>query len=167
MDWMVIGTVLAGSAALATVAITITNQVSASVRYDLWVKVLNNARNEHQAKIAADRVDYYFVELAVAELTRKQRARLTVAGFGIVAIGCLAFVIGSVVAQIADGVALWIGWTTVGIGVVSYVVGLAIATIGPDRVRDAQRIKTTEASEAAVLREIRTSPWWQRRRKTT
>ncbi|WP_425840958.1 hypothetical protein [Microbacterium sp. PA5] len=165
MDWMMFGTVLAGLAALATVIITITNQVSASVRYDLWVKVLNNSRNEHQTEVAADRVDYYFVELAVAELTRRQRARLAVGGFGIATIGFLAVGVGNAVARIDDAVAFWIGWVVIGIGAATYVAGLAIAAVGPDRVRDEQRAKTTEASAAAALRRLRPVPWWRVRRK--
>ncbi|WP_243077343.1 hypothetical protein [Microbacterium sp. SS28] len=167
MDWMVIGTVLAGVAALATVAITITNQISASVRYDLWLKVLANARNQHQTEIAADRVDYYFVELAVAELTRKQRARLAFVGFGVATIGFLTVGVGNAVTKIDNAVALWIGWIVVGIGALVYVVGLAVAAIGPDRVRDQQRTMTTEASAAATLSELRPAPWWQRSRKAS
>lgn len=165
MDWMMIGTVVAGLAALATVMITIANQVSASVRYDLWVKVLNNARNEHQTEVAADRVDYYFVELAVAELTRRERARLALGGFGIATIGFLAVGVGNALARIDDALALWLGWVVVGIGAVAYVAGLAIAAIGPDRIREEQRTKTTEASAAAALRGLRPSPWWRRRQK--
>ncbi|WES66050.1 hypothetical protein P0L94_08230 [Microbacter sp. GSS18] len=167
MNWMVFGTVLAGVAALATVAITITNQLSASVRYDLWVKVLNNARNQHQAETAADRVDHYFVELAVAELTRRRRAQLAIIGFGIAAVGFVAVTVGMAVARIGDDVALWIGWIVSGIGGVAYVAGLAVAAIGPDRVRDQQRKKTTEASAAAALRELRPVPWWRPRRKVS
>ena len=38
-------------AAVATLIVTVASQASASFRYDLWVKVLNNSRNEHQEEI--------------------------------------------------------------------------------------------------------------------
>ena len=166
MDWMMIGTVLAGAAAVATAIITVANQLSAPARYDLWVRVLNNARNDHQKEIAADRVDYYFVELAVVELTRRRRAQLLVVGFSSAAIGFVVIAAGVALTEAGDVFALGVGWVVLVIGTVGYIGGLAVASIGPDRVRDTQRAQTTQASAAAALREIRPLRWWQRRRAT-
>lgn len=164
MDWVTIGTLLAGAAAVATVIATIAGQVSAAVRYDLWVKVLNNARNEHQAEVAADRVDYYFVELAVAELTRRRRTQYVVAGFGTAAVSFIVIVFGTALARVDDAVAFWAGWVMVGIGTLGYLAGLGVAGWAPDRIRDAQRARTTEASAAAAMKALPRRRWWQRPR---
>lgn len=165
MNWATIGTVVAGVAAVATVMVTIANQASASFRYDLWVKVLNNSRNEHQKEIAADRVDYYFVELAVAELTRRRRTQLVAVGFGTAFICFIAIVFGTALALVDDTVAYWAGWAAVVLGSLGYVGGLALAAFAPDRVRDQQRARTTEASAAAAMKQLPPRRWWQRRKK--
>lgn len=165
MDWAAIGTVVAGVAAVATVIVTIASQASASFRYDLWVKVLNNARNEHQKEIAADRVDYYFVELAVAELTRRRRTQIVVVGFGAAVISFIAILIGTALARVDGTFAYWAGWVIVVLGWVGYIGGLALAAWAPDRVRDEQRARTTEASAAAALKQLPPRRLWQRRNK--
>lgn len=165
MDWATIGTVVAGVAAAATLIVTIASQASASFRYDLWVKVLNNARNEHQREIAADRVDYYFVELAVAELTRRRRAQYVAVGFGAAFMSLIGIVVGTALTQVDGTIAFWAGWAIVVLGWLSYVGGLALAAWAPDRVRDQQRARTTEASAAAALKQLQPRRWWQRRSK--
>lgn len=167
MDWMMIGTVLAAAAAVATVIVTIANQVSTSVRYDLWVRVLNNARNKHQEEIAAERVDYYFVELAVVELTRRRRAQLVVVGFGVAVVGFLVIGFGAALTRVDETAVLWTGWVMWALGALAYIGGLAVASFGPDRVRDEQRARTTEASAAAALKHLTPLRWWQRRRKVS
>jgi hypothetical protein len=165
MNWATIGTVVAGVAAVATLIVTIASQASASFRYDLWVKVLNNARNEHQREIAADRVDYYFVELAVAELTRRRRTQFVAVGFGTAFISLIAIVLGTALARVDGTFAYWAGWAIVVLGWLGYVGGLALAAWAPDRVRDQQRARTTEASAAAALKQLPPRRWWQRRNK--
>lgn len=164
MDWATIGTVVAGVAALATLIVTIASQVSASYRYDLWVKVLNSAQNEHQKEIAADRVNYYFVELAVAELTRRRRTQFVVVGFGAAFISFIAIALGTALAQVENPVAYWAGWAIVVLGWLGYVAGLAVTAWAPDHVRDRQRARTTEASAAAALKNLPLRRWWQRRK---
>lgn len=165
MNWSTIGTVLAGVAAAVAVIVTIASQASASFRYDLWTKVLINARNEHQREVAADRVDYYFVELAVAELTRRRRTQFVVVGFGVAFISLIAIVLGTALARIEGTVAYWAGWAIVALGWLGYVGGLAFAAWAPDRVRDQQRARTTEASAAAALKQLPARRWWQRRNR--
>lgn len=165
MDWATIGTVVAGVAAIATLIVTVASQASASFRYDLWVKVLNNARNDHQREIAADRVDYYFVELAVAELTRRRRTQYVAVGFGIAFISLIGIVLGTALAQVDVTFAFWTGWAMVVLGWLGYVGGLALAALAPDRVRDLQRAHTTQASAAAALKQLQSRRWWQRRDK--
>lgn len=160
MDWVTIGTLLAGVAAVATLIATIAGQLSAAVRYDLWVKVLNNARNEHQQEVAADRVDYYFIELAVAELTRRRRTQYVVAGFGAAAFSFIVIVFGAALARVDDAVAVWTGWVMVGIGTLGYLAGLGVAGWAPDRIRDEQRARTTEASAAAAMKAAPRRGWW-------
>jgi len=165
MDWATIGTVIAGVAAVATLIVTVASQASASFRYDLWVKVLNNARNEHQKEIAADRVDYYFVELAVAELTRRRRTQFVAIGFGAAFISFIAIVLGAALARVDGTFAHWAGWAIVVLGWLGYVGGLALAAWAPDRVRDHQRARTTAASAAAALKQLPRRRWWERRTK--
>lgn len=165
MNWATIGTVVAGVAAVATLIVTIASQVSASFRYDLWIKVLNNARNEHQREVAEDRVDYYFVELAVAELTRSRRTQCVLLGFGAAFISLIAIVLGTALARVEGPSAYWAGWAIVVLGWLGYVGGLALAAWAPDRVRDQQRARTTEASAAAALKQLPPRRWWQRRNK--
>lgn len=165
VNWATLGTVLAGAAAVATLIVTIASQASASFRYDLWIKVLNHARNDHQREVAADRVDYYFVELAVAELTRRRRTQLVVVGFGAAFISLVVIVIGTALARIEGPIAYWAGWAIVVLGWLGYLGGLALAAWAPDRVRDQQRARTTEASAAAALKQLPPRRWWQRRNK--
>ncbi|GAA1648430.1 hypothetical protein [Microbacterium flavum] len=167
MDLNIIGSVIAGAAAVVTAIIAMANQVSASVRYDLWVKVLANAQNDHQREVAAGRVNFYFIELAVTELTRRRRTQIVVAGFAVAALGYVVTVLGIPLSQGDEPFALGAGWTLAIIGGVTYVGGLGWAGFGPDRVRDEQRGRTTEASAAAALKGLRPLRWWQRRDTTT
>lgn len=167
MDWATIGTVVAGGAAVATLIVTIAGQASASFRYDLWVKVLNNAQNAYQEEIAADRVNYYFVELAVAELTRRRRTQFVVVGFGTAFISLIAIVLGTALARVDATFAFWAGSTILVLGWIGYLGGLALAAWAPDRVRDKQRARTTEASAAAALNQLAPRRWWQRQNKVS
>ncbi len=167
MDWATIGTLIASGAAVATLIFAIASRASVSFRYDLWVKVLNNAQNKHQRDVAVDRVNYYFVELAVAELTRRRRTQFVVVGFGIAFVSLIAIVLGTVLDRVDAVIAFWASWTVITVGWVGYLGGLALAAWAPDRVRDKQRAHTTEASAAAALSQLPPRRWWQRKNEAS
>ena len=86
-------------------------------------------------------------------------------GFGAAFISLIAVSLGTALARVESPYAFWAGWAIVGLGWLGYVGGLALAAWGPDRVRDQQRARTTEASAAAALKRLPPRRWWQRRKR--
>lgn len=109
------------------------------VRFQRWVRVLADAQNEQQKMIARERIQFYVIELAVADRTRLKRRESYVAGFLLLLLGTLVTTMGIVLLGQTAALLVALGYVATTVGAGSYVVGLWSWLNRPDNLTDSAR----------------------------